>query len=257
MRTVTLAQLRQDIQNQADIAGLDRRHGATLLNRLINQSVQRFREKLSGEGARHYLTVATGTMSAGATQGFPFYSLNARALASGIVRVFGVDVKTEGGAWRRLEHTTFEDRTAYGGGHPASIGEPRVWAEYQTTTLAIMPPPDRAYEYVVWYLPVLNDLQSDAATFDGVAGWEDFIVWDVTCRIIARDQYPDAYQIAVTERGSAWSDILRNATRVTTAGGAVVGRDSMGNKGLYARRNLPGRGDDGRIFDDTFDDSFG
>ena len=48
-----------------------------------------------------------------------------------------------GGAWKRLEHTTFEDRTTYGGGHPSSIGEPRVWAEYQTTTLAIMPPPER------------------------------------------------------------------------------------------------------------------
>jgi len=186
MRTVTLAQLRQDIQNQADIAGLTARHGATLLNRLTNQSIQRFRERISGEGARHFLTVATGTMLTGATPGFPFYSLNAGAISSGIVRVYGVDVKTQGGAWKRLEHTTFEDRTSFGGGHPASIGEPRVWAEYQTTKLAIMPPPDRPYEFVVWYLPQLNDLQSDAATFDGVSGWEDYVVWDVVCRIIVQ-----------------------------------------------------------------------
>jgi hypothetical protein len=36
---------------------------------------------------------------------------------------------------------------------------------------------------------------------------------------------------------------VRNATRVTTAGGAVVGRDSLGNKGLteswMERRRLP------------------
>lgn len=257
MRTVTLAQLRQDIQNQADIAGLTARHGATLLNRLANQSIQRFRERLSSEGARHFLTVATGTMAAGATSGFPFYALRAGDLASGIVRVFGIDVKTQGGAWKRLEHTTFEDRTNYGGGHPASLGEPRVWAEYQTTTVAVLPPPDRGYDFVVWYLPVLNDLQSDSATFDGVAGWEDFVVWDVCCRIIARDSYPEQYQICVNERQACWDDILRHATRVTTAGGAVVGRDSMGAKGMYRRRGLPGRGDDGRIFDDTFDDSFG
>lgn len=257
MRTVTLAQLRQDIQNQADIAGLTQRHGATLLNRLANQSIQRFREKLSNEGARHFLTVATGTMQAGATSGFPFYSLAAGSLASGIVRIFGVDVKTSGGAWKRLEHTTFEDRTTYGGGHPASIGEPRVWAEYQTTTLAIMPPPDRSYDYVVWYLPVLNDLQTDAATFDGVAGWEDFVTWDVVCRIIVRDQNPEAYTMAVTYKNEIWQDILRNATRVTGAGGAVVGRDSMGAKGHYRRRGPNGQGDDGRIFDDSFDDSYG
>lgn len=257
MRTVTLAQLRQDIQNQADIAGLTQRHGPTLLNRLINQSIQRFREKLSNEGARHFLTVATGTMTAGATSGYPFYSLNAGAQASGIVRIFGVDVKTQDGSWKRLEHTTFEDRTLFGGGHPAAIGEPRVWAEYQTTTLAVLPPPDRPTDYVVWYLPVRADMSSDADTFDGVAGWEDFVTWDVVCRIIVRDQNPEAYQMAITYKGEVWGDILRNATRVTGMGGAVVGRDSMGNKGHYRRRGPHGIGDDGRIFDDSFDDSFG
>jgi hypothetical protein len=235
MRTVTLAQLRQDISNQADIAGLTTRHGATLLNRLANQSIQRFREKLSNEGARHFLTVATGTMVSGATSGFPFYSLNAGSLASGIVRIFGVDVKTQDGSWKRLEHTTFEDRASYGGGHPASVGEPRVWAEYQTTKLAILPPPDRNTDFVVWYLPVLNDLQSDSATFDGVSGWEDFVTWDVVCRIIVRDQNPEAYSMAVTYKNEIWQDILRNATRVTGAGGAVVGRDSMGAKGAQHR----------------------
>jgi len=239
MRTVTLAQLRQDISNQADIAGLTARHGATLLNRLANQSIQRFREKLSNEGARHFLTVATGTTTTGATSGFPFYKLNAGSLASGIVRIFGVDVKAQDGSWRRLEHTTFEDRDSYGGGHPASIGEPRVWAEYQTTTLAIMPPPDRNYDFVVWYLPVLNDLQADTATFDGVAGWEDFVTWDVVCRIIMRDQNPEAYQLASAERAAIWMDILRNATRVTGAGGATVGRDSLGAKEILHRRLGP------------------
>lgn len=257
MRTVTLAQLRQDIQNQADVAGLTARHGATLLNRFINQSIQRFRERLSGEGSRHFLAVATGTTQTGATPGFPFYSLDAGSLASGIVRTYGVDVKLQGGAWRRLEHTTFEDRANYGGGHPASIGEPRVWAEYQTAKLALLPPPNRAYDFVVWFLPVRADLAADSDTFDGVAGWEDFVVWDVCCRIIARDTYPEQYQIAVNERQACWDDILRNATRVTTAGGATVGRDSMGAKGLYRRRGPFGIGDDGGVFDDTFDGSFG
>jgi hypothetical protein len=229
MRTVTLAQLRLDIQNQADIAGLTTRHGATLITRLANQSIQHFREDLSNEGSRHFLTVATGTMTAGATSGFPFFSLNAGALASGIVRVYGVDVKVQGGSWKRLEHASFEERTNYGGGHPSSTGEPRVWAEYGTTKLAILPPPDRAYDFVLWYLPVLNDLAADADTFDGVAGWEDYVTWDVVVRLMVRDQLP-TYQLAVQERADIRDRVLRSATRVTTAGGATVGRDSMGAK---------------------------
>lgn len=255
MRTVTLAQLRQDIQNQADIAGLTQRHGVTLLNRQINQSIQRFRERISSEGAQHFLTVATGVMQSGPTDGFPFYSLNAGAQASGIVRIFGVDVQRPDGTWHRLEHTTFQDRTRYGGGSPGAVGQPRVWAEYRTATLAIMPPPAQTMSYVVWFLPVMNDLQSDSATFDGVAGWEDYVVWDVTCRIIGRDQYTAVYPMLSAERDRIWADIVRNATRVTSAGGAVVGRDSMGAKGLY-RRCGPGRGGAEDIFDDSFDGSF-
>jgi hypothetical protein len=242
MRTVTLAQLRLDVQNLADIAGLTNRHGPTLLNRLINQSIQRFRERISGEGARHWLTVATGTMQSGATSGFPFHSLDARVIASGIVRVYGVDVKRQDGTWKRLEHTTFEDRCNYGGGSPQSVGEPCVWAEYQTTTLAILPPPDRQTDFVIWYLPVASDLQSDAATFDGLAGHEDYIVYDVGCRSITRDQYSAVFPMMSSERDRIWQDIVRSATRVTGAGGATVGRDSMGNKHLgRGGRHLPPR----------------
>jgi hypothetical protein len=234
MRNVTLAQLRLDIQNQSDIAGLTQRHGATLLNRLINQSVQRFREKLSGEGSRHFLSYATGTISAGATSGFPFKELNVHPVASGLVRAYGLDIKTQGGSWKRLEHTTFEDRANYGG--PISTDEPSVWAEYQTTKLAILPCPDRDYDYLLWYLPARADMTADSDTFDGVAGWEDFIKWDVSTALVVRDQYPNAYQMFIAERQAAWSDILRTATRVTGAGGATIGRDSMGNK------DMPGRG---------------
>lgn len=239
MRNVTLQQLRLDIQNQADVAGLSARHGATLIDRRINQSIQRFRERLSGEGARHFLAYATGTLQPGATSGFPFRELDAHPVASGLVRVYGLDIKTQGGEWKRLEHTTFEDRANYGG--PVSTGEPSVWAEYQTTKLAILPCPDRQFEYLLWYLPALADLVSNGDTFNGVAGWEDFVMWDVVTSLGVRDQSP-AYQMFIAERQAAWTDILRNATRVTGAGGATIGRDSMGNKdlsGMRGRRYLP------------------
>ena len=239
MRNVTLLQLRLDIQNQADIAGLTARHGATLIDRRINQSIQRFRERLSGEGARHFLAYATGTIQPGATSGFPFRELDVHPVASGLVRAYGLDIKTSGGEWKRLEHTTFEDRANYGG--PVANGEPDVWAEYQTTKLAILPCPDKQYDYLLWYLPVLPDLVANSDTFNGVAGWEDYVMWDVSTSLVVRDQYPQTYQMFVAERQASWADILRNATRVTGAGGATVGRDSMGAKGFpgRGRRYLP------------------
>ena len=147
-------------------------------------------------------------MVTGATSGFPFSLLDVGAIASGVVRVSGVDVKTQGGAWKRLEHTTFEDRTAYGGGHPASIGEPRVWAEFQTDKLAILPPPDRGYEFVVWYLPVLNDLSADTDQFDGVCVSDKAVLprahfIEVNLRVVAASPVQQQLHLGLVSRGSA------------------------------------------------------
>lgn len=227
-RTVTLAQLRTDIAAQADIVSGTGRYDTPTLNRFINQSIQRFRERLSNEGATHFLVSTTGNLGVGATSPFPFYSLDLSAVSPSIVRSFGIDITLPGNVIKSLPQVPFASRTDYGGA--VVRGEPIAWAHYQTRKLAIMPGPNSAYPYVVWYLPVLADLAADDDTFDGVAGWEDFIVWDVVCRLIIRDQYMTAYQTATAYRNEVWADILRNATRVSRQGGANLARDSMGER---------------------------
>jgi hypothetical protein len=239
-RAATLSQLRTDVQNQADIAGLTVRHTPALLNRLINQSIQRFRGKLSEEGVQHYLTNTTGLFGPGATSPYPFHALDLSAAAPAVVRVFSVWIDTPGET-KELIHVPFRFVTKLCG--PNVTGEPEAWANYQTTGLAIMPAPSGQYSYNVWHLPKLADLADDADTFDGVAGWEDYIVWDVVCRILVRDQNPMAYQLAESTKREIWSDILSSARRVTSAGGSVIGRDSFGEKlhtfGGGAYRRLP------------------
>lgn len=236
-RNVTLGQLRADVQNQADIAGATTRHVATLLNRLINQSIQRFRERISTEGAQHYLVSVTKSLTAGATSPYPFKELDLSSESPAVVRTYGIDITLPSGHVKSLIQVPFNARADYGG--PIHQGEPDAWAHYQTAKVAIFPPPETTYSAVVWYLPVLSDLSSDSDTFDGVAGWEEFVAWDVVCKVIVRDQYPTAYQMAVSHRQELWSDILRSATRVSSAGGAVVGRDTFGRRGLHSYRRLP------------------
>lgn len=236
-RNVTLLQLRTDIATQADIVGGTARYSTATLNRFINQSIQRFREKLSSEGATHFLTNASGTLTAGAVAPFPFGIIDLTAVNPSVVRTFGVDIQLTSGVVTTLSHAPFQSRSDYGG--PIITGEPRAWAHFNTRKIGIFPAPSQSYPYTVWYLPVLADLALDADVWDGVAGWEDFIVWDVVCRLIIRDQYMTAYQTATGYRQELWADILRNATRVSSAGGAVLGRDSMGDRGMMDswRRN--------------------
>lgn len=228
-RNVTLTALRDDIEAQADFVGATQRYADSLTNRWINQAIQRFREKLSSEGIQHYLTYATGTLTAGATSPFAFKELDLSAVSPSVVRTYGVDITLASGRVISLTHTPFAERNSFGG--PTVRSVPNAWMHHGTRKIAILPPPDTSYTYVVWYLPVLADLSSDADTFDGVSGWEEFIVWDVVARHMIRDRESESYAMADAYRREIWADILRNATRITHAGGAVIGRDSMGERG--------------------------
>ncbi|HEY3494346.1 MAG TPA: hypothetical protein VGK73_06660, partial [Polyangiaceae bacterium] len=228
-RTKTLAQLRSDVANQADIVGAAARYTPTLLTGLINQSIQRFRERISIEGTTHYLVSASGTLSAGATSPYPFQTLDLSGVSPGLVRTFGVDIIIDGTVVT-LEQRPFEERASFG----TRPGIPAAWAHFQTDKIAILPAPQSSYSYTVWYLPLLADLTSDSDTFNGVAGWEDYVTWDVLSRLVVRDNYPELFGQVEAKANAIWTDIIRSATKVSHAGGAHKGRDTFGRVGALA-----------------------
>src|SRR5678810_1497648 len=118
--------------------------------------------------------------------------------------------------WHTLEHRPFADHARYSG--PSFTELPSAWCQMQTDQVALLPPPDAEYPVTVWYLPVVADLASDSDEFDGVAGWEEYIVWDVVCRLLNRDQYLEAYQLAARHRDEVWTDVMRGAAAVSWAG---------------------------------------
>ena len=232
-RNVTLSQLKYDVSEQADITGASARHSPTLLTRLINQSIQHFREKVSSWGAQHYLTNTAGLLTPGATAPFPFYVLDLSLVSPSIVRCFGVDI-TVNADTHSLSHVPFSARNDYGGIRHTGI--PQAWAIIQTAQLAILPAASSAYAYVVWYLPVLADLADDTDVFNGVAGWEEFIVWDVVTKLIVRDQYPQAFQMALAKRDEMFGDIVKSVSRVSGESSLYIGRDTMGARLVGASR---------------------
>lgn len=227
-RAVALSTLRSDVRAKGDFGGAQIRHTDAQINRLINQSIQMFRERISDEGSTHYLVSATGSLGVGATSPYPFYQLDLSALSPALVRTYGIDVTFPGGEVCTLERVPFDQRAKYGS--TTERGRPMAWAHFRTDQVAIMPGPDSAYTYVVWYLPKFTDLSADGDTFDGVAGWEEWVVWDVVSQCIARDQFPQAFEIAERRRMEVEQRVMRGATKVSQAGGAHIGRDSFGSK---------------------------
>lgn len=226
-RNVTLYELRTDIQEQADIKGSTTRYGSTLLNRLINRSRQKFGREISNAGARHLLQPASGTLSVGATSPHQFYELDLSATSPNMVAIYGIDV-TISGERRTLLQIPFTQRSDWGS--ITHTGQPAAWAAYRTRVAAIFPAPDQAYAYTAWYLPSLNDLADDADTWDGVAGWEEFVVWDVTAALLARDNNQGGSALANQQAQVAFGNVIKSANRVTRGGSATVARDTFGER---------------------------
>lgn len=238
--TLFLSQILADIRDQADINGAAARHSPTLLTRLVNQSHRHLRRRLSMDGAQQHLVSASGTLGTGTTSPYPFYVLDLTQIAPSIVKCFGVHitVQTEVIPLNQVPFTSIAD---YGG--TSTTGVPRAWAALNAAKLAILPAAGTQYPYVVWYLPVVADLVNDSDVLAVVEGGDEFIAWDCVSRLIVRDQYPAAFQMAVQMRDEKYREVLANANQVTGAGGMFIGRDvlaeRLGGLGGSRRRMLP------------------
>lgn len=215
-RSITLTNLEADVRYLGDLQGLTVRHDQPNVWRLINKAIQRFREKISAEGINHYLVSSSGVLPVGPTAPYQFGVLDLSAVNPNVVRVYGVDVQVNG-FWVPLDGIEFSRRNDYQSYVGVQNAVPVAFANFTTYKLAILPPALSAYPYIVWYLPVLPDLAAGIDTFDGVAGWEDWIVWEVVLKSANRDQYEKAYAMGIAEQERLWQDIVRGSSRVNRA----------------------------------------
>ncbi len=231
-RTRTLLQLRTSVRNQADLQALTLRHPDAQLTEFINSEIQALRSDVSAVGINHFLTSASGNLTAGVSTGFPYRLLDLTAVSPSLARVFGLDVQLTNTRWQTLRSVDFSERTQFQPelGSTSAGTLPEAWANITTETLAILPAPGYAVPYRVWYLPVLADLVADADTFNGVEGWEDRVIAGTCLRCISRDQHAEAYQLLTAEYARYWERILKNCSRVSAAGAVFVRRDTMGRR---------------------------
>lgn len=241
-RTRSLTNLLADLDYVADTQGLTTRHDPTNKTRALNQSIQRFREKLSTEGFSHFLQPYSTTTAVGATSPFPFQVVDlGSGPAPALVRVFRVHVTYNNRVYD-LEGVEFTEVTRYQDAYNGvRAGIPIAFASQTTTKVALMPPPDAAYAITYWYLPVLADLVAGSDTFDGVAGWEEWVVYDAAVHIANRDRDATQRALLAAERDNRWADIIKAAGQVNRAA-TQRRRDTWGERRQrerYSKLRLP------------------
>lgn len=240
-RTRTLAQLQADLVYLADVQSLTVRHDVANQTRALNQAIQRFRTKLSAEGIAHYLVPATKTLTVGATSPYPFTVLDLSAESPAVVCVYQVHVTVNNRVYP-LEGVQFTEVTRYQDTiRGIAPGVPVAFASQQTDKVVLMPPPDSAYQAVIWYLPVLPDLVNAGDTFNGIAGWEDWVVYQAAITYGVRDRDSTQFSLLSAERDRIWADIIKAASQVNRAA-STRRRDTVGERRmreLYSKVRLP------------------
>lgn len=203
-----------------------------MINAFINAEIQSLRADVSAVGINHFLTSASGNLTAGVSTGFPYRLLDLSASSPAVVRIFGLDIQLTNQRWQTLRAVDFSERTQYQPelGSTSAGTIPEAWANITTDTLAILPAPGYAVPYRVFYLPVLADLSSDSDTFNGVEGWEDRVIAGACLRCISRDQHAEAYQLLTAEYARYWERILKTCSKVSSAGAVFRRVDTLGRR---------------------------
>jgi hypothetical protein len=223
---VTVQELRDRIRWLADQQGAQLRHKDADLTVAIGQSYQRWRIKASENGFPDYLTPKDGTLTIGAYSTRQFGLIDTSTWNPRPLAIYGLDITVDD-RHVALDAIDFRDRNAWQGRWGGDVGVPVAFSQYNDQSLVIFPPADQAYPYVAWALLVAPN----GAPFEGKAGWEEWIVWDVFVRLLHRDKSAGVLASAMGELAKLEAEILKGSTRKQRHG-PMVRRDTRGEKRL-------------------------
>lgn len=199
---VSLLTLRTRVRELADCgpdtATVGARYNNTRLNAIINDSWQRAREIAceAGNGLLYLTQSSPSTMTAGAiNSNSAFGSIPFPTTA---VAVYGIDYVFNAGDVRSLEFVPWNQRNdfldnLYGTvtGPPVGFSVVNIGTEsgslVSAGTIAIFPAPDKAYSYVLWYLPPWTPISNDTDVVNGIAGHQEWAVNDAAMKILLAD----------------------------------------------------------------------
>lgn len=178
--TETRGNLRAAIRLRADMPSTDNPTDAFINDEINRSGAELYDLLIAADEAYNWSEQTFSTV--GGTSSYP--------LDATFYKLKGVDADMGGPAPLTLKPYNFEERNIY-----RFRG---VWDPYEkprhmirANSIQFVPPPDQTRQITVYYYPVFARMTNDADTFDGINGWEEYIIADV-CVKLATAQESDA-----------------------------------------------------------------
>ena len=151
------------------------------LTTYINSSAQELYDLLVSSFTDLYTTLSasqTPTVTAAITLPADFYKLR------------GVDYQISTSEWVDVQQFSFQERNnnnslAFGSFNRLTDVRYRL-----TGSSILLTPEDKALNstFRIWYVPVMSELVDDTDTFNGINGWEQYIVIDAAIKMLNKEE---------------------------------------------------------------------
>ena len=180
MALVTLSSIKTQARERADMVN-SKFFSESELNNYVNQSVKELYDRLINAGEYYYLQSANLSVVSGD---------DTYALPADFYKLLGVDlvVDSQGNAVT-LRPFQFEQRNAYLFTPTWNIvGLSYLRYMVLGDNIKFVPQPNSPQQIRVWYAPLCSDLVNDSDTFQGINGWEEYVVVDLCIKMLAKEE---------------------------------------------------------------------
>ncbi len=174
-RTSTLLQLRADVRSKSDTEG-DPHVTDAEIDRAINQSAARLFAEIVQHGEDDYVASHTFSTVAGTEK---------YALPAAFYKLVGAMVTIGNGEVRDMNRWTWNERALYLSTHASwlSQAQPLAYRLVGSDLIWLLPTPDGVYSVTLHYVAAPAPMVLTTDTFDGRAGWEEWIALDAAIKI--------------------------------------------------------------------------
>lgn len=177
----TLAEIRTQARDRADMTN-STFIGDAEWNRYINAAAKELYDMLVGAyGDDYYLSDSTLSVTSG-TESYD--------LPADFYKLRGVDLILSNERSYSLKPFNFMERNRYKNGNLTWIFNRDTNVRYRLFNgkIRFLPIPSGTYNIKLWYIPKMTELSADSDEFDGINGWEDYIVVDAAIRGLVKEE---------------------------------------------------------------------
>ena len=173
-RSVTPATIVQRVQDRGEF--LNSYISTTTLTDWASESAAELYDIICGVTPEYFISTTNVTVVAGTAT---------YALPSDFYKCVGLDVLDRNGYWRNMERFQFGSRNNY-----QSMASDRNLTRYSIkgSNILLVPTPNWTSTLKLWYLPNFTSFSTVTTTFDGVNGWDEFIVADLLVKCAMKEE---------------------------------------------------------------------